>query len=118
MNKILLWGGERACGQKESMVGVQALGFFPLRDIRKQLWRGKNADNIAGGILRQFITTDLYATKRNSGDEGFVERGVRYDTTSGNQKGKKLEIGERLILASESTWANKSYLGDVTHLCI
>lgn len=29
---------------------------------------------LQGGILRQFITTDLYATKRNSGDEGFVER--------------------------------------------
>ena len=42
---------------------------------------------LQGGILRQFITTDLYA-KRNGGDEGFVERELGMKPPPASRKGK------------------------------
>lgn len=43
---------------------------------------------LQGGMLRQFITTDLYATKRNGGDEGFVERELGMKPPLATRKGK------------------------------
>ena len=43
---------------------------------------------LQGGILRQFITTDLYATKRNGRDEGFVERELGIKPPLATRKGK------------------------------
>ena len=91
MSKILGLGEDKGhVGRKKSMVRGLALGFFfpPQRHKGNSYGEVKMQIILQGGILRQFITTDLYATKRNGRDEGFVERELGIKPPLATRKGK------------------------------